>query len=240
MGDIEILPFLEAIRQFRLDVGRDKVCYVHVTLAPLIVAEQKTKPTQHSVTELRGRGIQPDVIVVRSEQPLAEGLKRKISNLCDVPIEAVVNAADARNLYEIPLVLHEEGLDDVVCEILRLDAGDPDLSEWEILVDRIESRRPVRCSIGIIGKYVSLQDAYLSVVEALKHGGFHHGCERRDRLDPGRGGRGPARRGPAPRPRRHRDPRRVRRARHRGQDHGGAATPASTTSRASACASGSR
>jgi CTP synthase len=174
VGDIEILPFLEAIRQFRLDVGRDKVCYVHVTLAPLIVAEQKTKPTQHSVTELRGRGIQPDVIVVRSEQALASGLKRKISNLCDVPIEAVVNAADAGNLYEIPLVLHEEGLDDVVCEILKLDAGDPDLSEWEVLVDRIEHLdRSVR--IGIIGKYVSLQDAYLSVAEALKHGGFHHG-----------------------------------------------------------------
>ena len=175
VGDIEILPFLEAIRQFRLDVGRDNVCYVHVTLVPFIGAEQKTKPTQHSVTELRSRGIQPDVIVVRSEQALAGGLKRKISNLCDVPIEAVVNAADARNLYEIPLVLHEEGLDDVVCDILRLDAGDPDLTEWEILVDRIEHvDRSVR--IGIIGKYVSLHDAYLSVVEALKHGGFHHGA----------------------------------------------------------------
>jgi CTP synthase len=175
VGDIEILPFLEAIRQFRLDVGRDNVCYVHVTLAPMIVAEQKTKPTQHSVTELRGRGIQPDAIVVRSEQALAEGLKRKISNLCDVPMDAVVNAADARNLYEIPLVLHEEGLDDVVCKILQLGDVDPDLSEWEILVDRIESaERQVK--IGIIGKYVSLQDAYLSVVEALKHGGFHHGA----------------------------------------------------------------
>ncbi len=175
VGDIEILPFLEAIRQFRLDVGRGQVCYVHVTLAPQIVAEQKTKPTQHSVTELRARGIQPDAIVVRSDEPLAEGLKRKISNLCDVPIDAVVNAADARNLYEIPLVLHEEGLDDVVCEILGIEGTDPDLSEWEILVDRIESaERSVR--IGIIGKYVSLQDAYLSVVEALKHGGFAHGC----------------------------------------------------------------
>ncbi len=175
VGDIEILPFLEAIRQFRLDVGRDNVCYVHVTLAPMIVSEQKTKPTQHSVTELRGRGIQPDAIVVRSEKPLAEGLKRKISNLCDVPIDAVVNATDARNLYEIPLVLHEEGLDDVVCKLLQLGDVDPDLSEWEFLVDRIESvDRSAR--IGIIGKYVSLQDAYLSVVEALKHGGFHHGA----------------------------------------------------------------
>ncbi|HJR27015.1 MAG TPA: CTP synthase [Acidimicrobiales bacterium] len=175
VGDIEILPFLEAIRQFRLDVGRGQVCYVHVTLAPQIVAEQKTKPTQHSVTELRARGIQPDAIVVRSDEALAEGLKRKISNLCDVPIDAVVNAADARNLYEIPLVLHMEGLDDVVCEILGIEGTDPDLSEWEILVDRIElADRTVR--IGIIGKYVSLQDAYLSVVEALKHGGFAHGC----------------------------------------------------------------
>ncbi len=148
---------------------------MHVTLAPQIVAEQKTKPTQHSVTELRARGIQPDAIVVRSDEPLAEGLKRKISNLCDVPIDAVVNAADARNLYEIPLVLHEEGLDDVVCQILGFEDTDPDLSEWEILVDRIESAdRSVR--IGIIGKYVSLHDAYLSVVEALKHGGFRHGC----------------------------------------------------------------
>jgi CTP synthase len=176
VGDIEILPFLEAIRQFRLDVGRNHVCYVHVTLAPMIVAEQKTKPTQHSVTELRARGIQPDAIVVRSDDHLAEGLKRKISNLCDVPIDAVVNAANARNLYEIPLILHEEGLDDVVCSLLGIGDTDPDLSEWEILVDRIESaEKTVR--IGIIGKYVSLLDAYLSVVEALRHGGFHHACD---------------------------------------------------------------
>lgn len=116
------------------------------------------------------------MIVVRSDQPLAEALRRKISNLCDVPIRAVVNAADARNVYEIPLVLHDEGLDAVVCDLLRLDAGDPDLSDWEILIDRIESvERTVK--VGIIGKYVSLQDAYLSVVEALKHAGFHHGAE---------------------------------------------------------------
>ena len=120
VGDIEILPFLEAIRQFRKDVGRDNVCYVHVTLVPYIgpSGEQKTKPTQHSVTELRSRGIQPDVIVCRSDRPLSMGLKRKISLLCDVPEEAVVSAVDARNLYEIPLVLHEEGLDDYVCRLL--------------------------------------------------------------------------------------------------------------------------
>jgi CTP synthase len=177
VGDIEILPFLEAIRQFRLDVGRDHVCYIHVTLVPYIgpSGEQKTKPTQHSVTELRSRGIQPDIIVCRSEAALQPELKRKISNLSDVIPEAVINCADAANIYEIPLVLHEEGLDTEVCKILRLE-GDLDLSEWEGLVERVESAtKPVR--IGIIGKYVTLIDAYLSVVEATKHGGFHHGAK---------------------------------------------------------------
>jgi len=180
VGDIEILPFLEAIRQFRKDVGRDNVCYVHVTLVPFIgpSGEQKTKPTQHSVTELRSRGIQPDAIVCRSDRPISEGLKRKISLLCDVPSEAVVSAVDARNLYEIPLVLHEEGLDDYVCRLLRFDDSEhsPDLTDWEALVARIEAATtPVR--IGLIGKYVNLPDAYLSVVEALKHGGYHHGAD---------------------------------------------------------------
>src|SRR5436190_1854214 len=180
VGDIEILPFLEAIRQFRKDVGRDNVCYVHVTLVPFIgpSGEQKTKPTQHSVTELRSRGIQPDAIVCRSDRPISEGLKRKISLLCDVPSEAVVSAVDARNLYEIPLVLHDEGLDEYVCRLLRFDGPEhsPDLTEWESLVSRIEaSTTPVR--IGLIGKYVNLPDAYLSVVEALKHGGYHHGAD---------------------------------------------------------------
>jgi len=178
VGDIEILPFLEAIRQFRLDVGRENVCYVHVTLVPFIgpSGEQKTKPTQHSVTELRSRGIQPDIIVCRSEGPLAPDLKRKISNLCDVPVEAVVNAADARNLYEVPLIMHDEGLDDYVCRMFGFSDRDIDLSEWEILVDRVEnSTIPVR--IGIIGKYVALPDAYLSVVESLKHGGFFHAAD---------------------------------------------------------------
>jgi CTP synthase len=179
VGDIEILPFLEAIRQLRLDVGRDNVCYVHVSLVPFIRAsgEQKTKPTQHSVTELRSRGIQPDAIVCRSEGAISPELKRKISRLCDVPVEAVVNAADAANLYEIPLVLHEEGLDDYVCAHLRMDVASvpPDLTAWERLVERVEAAdQPVR--IGIVGKYVSLPDAYLSVVESLKHGGYHHGA----------------------------------------------------------------
>jgi CTP synthase len=176
VGDIEILPFLEAIRQFRKEAGRDNVCYVHVTLVPFIgpSGEQKTKPTQHSVTELRSRGIQPDVIVCRSEAPISSGLKRKISNLCDVDERAVVNAADVGNIYELPLVLHEEGLDDEVCRILCL-AGEPDLTAWETLVERVEAAdRSVR--VGLIGKYVDLPDAYLSVVESLKHAGFHHGA----------------------------------------------------------------
>jgi CTP synthase len=128
------------------------------------------------VTELRSRGIQPDAIVCRSEKPIPESLKRKISNLCDVPVDAVVNAADARNIYEIPLVLHEEGLDRVVCNLLGWGDREADLSEWKALVERVDAvDRTVR--IGLIGKYVSLHDAYLSVVEALKHGGFHHGAD---------------------------------------------------------------
>src|SRR5687768_11467370 len=177
VGDIEILPFLEAIRQFRKDAGRDNVCYIHLTLVPFIgpSGEQKTKPTQHSVTELRSRGIQPDIIVCRSDKPISEGLKRKISLLCDVPTNAVVSAVDARNIYEIPLVLNLEGLDERVCELLRLDAPAPDLREWEALVERVEAAdMPVR--IGLIGKYVNLPDAYLSVVESLRHAGFAHGA----------------------------------------------------------------
>ena len=177
VGDIEILPFLEAIRQYRKEAGRDNVCYIHVTLVPFIgpSGEQKTKPTQHSVTELRSRGIQPDVIVCRSEEPLSQSLKRKISNLCDVDERAVVNAADARNIYELPLILHDEGLDAVVCDVLRIEA-EADLSSWENVVTMVENAtKPVR--IGLIGKYVELQDAYLSVVESIKHAGFHHGAK---------------------------------------------------------------
>jgi len=177
VGDIEILPFLEAIRQFRNEVGRDNVCYVHVTLVPFIgpSGEQKSKPTQHSVTELRSRGIQPDVIVCRSDEPLSDSLKRKISNQCDVDNRAVINAVDVKNIYELPLIFHDEGLDTVICEVLRIDAP-IDLSHWRQLVARIEaSVSPVR--IGLIGKYVDLHDAYLSVIESLKHAGFHHGAQ---------------------------------------------------------------
>ena len=177
-GDIEILPFLEAIRQMRLDAGRGNVCYVHVTLVPFIgpSGEQKTKPTQHSVTELRSRGIQPDAVVLRSEEPIDTALREKISRLCDVELSGVVNAPDASNLYEIPLILHDEGLDRYVCEILGLGDLEPDLGSWSALVDRIEEATS-KVQIGVIGKYVSLPDAYLSVVESLRHGGYHHGAE---------------------------------------------------------------
>ena len=177
VGDIEIVPFIEAIRQFRREVGRDNVCYVHLTYVPFLrtAGELKTKPTQHSVTELRSRGIQPDVIVCRSEQPISNGLKRKISLLCDVAIEAVVSALDADPIYAIPLALHEEGLDDIVCRTLALHgpAQHIDLSSWERLVERVTAATE-RVRIGIIGKYVNLPDAYLSVVESLKHAGLEH------------------------------------------------------------------
>jgi len=180
VGDIEIVPFLEAIRQFRHDVGRDNVCYVHLTLVPYLApsGEQKTKPTQHSVTELRSRGIQPDIIVCRSDQPISDGLKRKISLLCDVPVEGVISAVDAPSIYEIPLVLHDEGFDRVVCQMLAIDSTQHpvDLSGWENVVRQVSaSERPVR--IGVVGKYVNLPDAYLSVGEALRHAGFHHGAK---------------------------------------------------------------
>ena len=179
VGDIEIVPFLEAVRQFRHDVGRDNVCYVHLTLVPYLApsGEQKTKPTQHSVTELRSRGIQPDVIVCRSDQPISDALKRKISLLCDVPADAVISAVDAPSIYDIPIVLHDEGFDRVVCKTLAIDdvSHPVDLSGWERLNAQITAaRRPVR--IGVVGKYVNLPDAYLSVVEALRHAGFHHGA----------------------------------------------------------------
>ncbi len=182
VGDIEILPFLEAIRQFRKDVGRDNVFYVHVTLVPFIgpSGEQKTKPTQHSVTELRSRGIQPDAIVCRSDRPIPTRLKEKISQLCDVPEEGIVSAVDADTLYEIPLVLHDEGLDDYVCRVLRLDEHTPDLTEWRALVDRVR-RADFDVHIGLVGKYVNLPDAYLSVAEALRHGGY--ACGARVQID---------------------------------------------------------
>jgi CTP synthase len=177
VGDIESLPFLEAIRQLRNEVGRDRCAYVHVSLMPFIgpSGELKTKPTQHSVKELRSLGLQPDAIVCRSDRVIGRHLKEKISLLCDVPISGVVSAPDTDSIYRVPLVLHREGLDRELALHLRIDA-EPDLGEWRSLVDRIDAATdPVR--IAIVGKYVNLRDAYLSVIEALRHGGFHHGAD---------------------------------------------------------------
>ncbi|MHB8263151.1 MAG: CTP synthase [Acidimicrobiales bacterium] len=175
VGDIEIVPFLEALRQFRSDVGRDNVCYVHLTLVPFLApsGEQKTKPTQHSVTELRSRGIQPDIIVCRSDQPISSSLKRKVSLLCDVPIEGVISAVDAPSIYLIPLVINDEGMDTMVMKTLHIDEHDhpADLSRWK-RVARMATDTDRSVSIGIVGKYVNLPDAYLSVAEALRHAGF--------------------------------------------------------------------
>jgi CTP synthase len=179
VGDIESLPFLEAIRQLKTELGRDDTCYLHVTLVPYMAPaeELKTKPTQHSVRELRSIGIQPDVIVCRSDRPISPELKRKISLLCDVNMDAIVSAVDSHNIYEIPLVLRDEGLDDYVVDHLRIpDVPAPELGGWKELVKRIDApERSVR--IGLIGKYVQLPDAYLSVVESLKHAGFFHGAD---------------------------------------------------------------
>jgi CTP synthase len=177
VGDIESLPFLEAIRQLRNEVGRDRCAFVHVSLMPFIgpSGELKTKPTQHSVKELRSIGLQPDAIVCRSDRVIGRHLKEKVSLLCDVPISGVVSAPDADSIYRVPLVLHTEGLDRELANHLRIDA-EPDLTEWRDLVGRIDAASdPVR--IAIVGKYVNLRDAYLSVIEALKHGGFHHGAQ---------------------------------------------------------------
>ena len=177
VGDIESLPFLEAIRQLRNEVGRENVAFVHVSLMPFIgpTGELKTKPTQHSVKELRSIGIQPDVIVCRSDRPIGRNLKEKISLLCDVETRGVISAVDAESIYEVPLVLHREGLDTYLANLLRLPDRDPDLREWQDLVDRVH-RAVSPVSIAIVGKYVTLKDAYLSVIEALKHGGFHNGA----------------------------------------------------------------
>jgi CTP synthase len=172
VGDIESLPFMEAIRQFRQDVGRNDVIYMHVTLIPWIPAagELKTKPTQHSVKELRSIGIQPDILVCRSERPLSEGMREKISSFCNVPIDCVITAEDARSIYEVPLYMEKEGLAVQSLKLLALEERSPDLQKWSTLVDRLYS--PDKClEIAIVGKYVQLNDAYLSVTEALRHAG---------------------------------------------------------------------
>jgi CTP synthase len=179
VGDIESLPFLEAIRQFPVDVGRNRCMYIHLTLVPFIghAGELKTKPTQHSVNELRRIGIQPDMVVCRSEGGLPQDLRRKIALFASLPEDAIVSARDVDNIYKVPLVFRAEGVDDFVLEHFNLEAAPPDLADWDRLIRRAghaAARPPVK--IALVGKYVQLEDAYLSVVESLRHSGFQHGC----------------------------------------------------------------
>jgi CTP synthase len=178
VGDIESLPFLEAIRQFRKRVGRRNVIYLHVTLVPWIstAGEMKTKPTQHSVKELRSIGIQPDILVCRSVQPLPQGIKEKLSEFCDVPVEAVINAPDASSIYEVPLIMEQEGLAVQAIELLGLEQRTPDLTQWQNLVCRMQTSTQ-EVKIALVGKYTQLGDAYLSVAEALRHGSIATGAK---------------------------------------------------------------
>jgi CTP synthase len=177
VGDIESLPFLEAVRQVRHEVGRDNVFFVHVSLLPYIgpSGELKTKPTQHSVAALRNIGIQPDAIVLRADREVPSSIKRKISLMCDVDAEAVVAAVDAPSIYDIPKVLHREGLDAYVVRRLDLPFRDVDWTAWDDLLRRVHHPRN-EVTIGLVGKYIDLPDAYLSVTEAIRAGGFHHDC----------------------------------------------------------------
>ncbi len=178
VGDIESLPFLEAIRQFRKDVGRQNVVYMHVTLIPWIPAagEMKTKPTQHSVKELRSIGIQPDILVCRCDRPLSFGMKQKLSEFCNVPEECVITAQDAKSIYEVPLMMEQEGLAEQSINLLQLEPRQPDLTQWQTLVKRLYSPNH-KIDIALVGKYVRLNDAYLSVVEALRHAAISIGCD---------------------------------------------------------------
>ncbi len=176
VGDIESLPFLEAIRQIKSNIGRENVMYIHVTLLPYLgkAGEVKTKPTQHSVKELRSIGIQPNVIVTRTEKKISDELKAKIAQFCDIDQNAVIQVCDADVLYEVPLNLQAEGLDDYVVKHLQLSCDDvAEMGEWVQLVDRVKSLKKT-VTIAIVGKYVALHDAYLSVAEALKHAGIHN------------------------------------------------------------------
>ncbi len=182
VGDIESLPFLEAIRQFRREVGAENVLYLHVTLVPFIEAagELKTKPTQHSVNELRRIGIHPDIVVCRSHEELSDDIREKIALFADVEQEAVIASPDVPDVYLVPSRLKAEGLDRLVCDKLGLPLGEAQLGEWLDLTERLQQARE-EIEIALVGKYVKLQDAYLSVHEALKHAGAHHGCRVRVR-----------------------------------------------------------
>lgn len=178
VGDIESLPFLEAIRQVATEVGRENVLYIHVTLVPYLEmsGEMKTKPTQHSVKELLSIGIQPDIIVCRTEHLMSEDMRYKIALFCNVGKDCVIQNLDAQSLYQVPLMLEEEGLAKIVCRKLHLESKEPDLEEWKRIVEK-EKNTNRKVKIALVGKYVELHDAYLSIVEALHHGGIYHGSD---------------------------------------------------------------
>jgi CTP synthase len=178
VGDIESLPFLEAIRQFPVDVGRRNCMYIHLTLVPYIghAGELKTKPTQHSVNELRRIGIAPDMVLCRSEGTLSDDIRKKIALFASLPTEAVISARDVDNIYKVPLCFRDEGVDDFICEHFGIAAQPRSLGPWEEMIERADTgTQPVR--IALVGKYVRLEDAYLSVTEALRHAGFEHRCK---------------------------------------------------------------
>jgi len=176
VGDIESLPFLEALRQFRQDVGRRRSLFVHLTLVPYLAAagELKTKPTQHSVRELMQIGIQPDVLICRTEWPLSEEIRRKISRFCNVEMRNVIESRDLDSIYEVPLRYHEQGLDSAIIDLLGLETNEPDLSAWQSMVDRVKNPSNGAVRIAVVGKYTSLVDSYKSIQEALIHGGIAH------------------------------------------------------------------
>ncbi|MDR1616197.1 MAG: CTP synthase, partial [Syntrophomonadaceae bacterium] len=178
VGDIESLPFLEAIRQLKFDLGKERVLYIHVTLVPFLRAarEVKTKPTQHSVKELRSIGIQPDILVCRTEQDLSEDMKAKLALFCDVDRRAVIQLKDAKTIYEVPLMLAREQMDQEVIKRLGLECSQADLREWEQIVNKVHGLDK-NITVGLVGKYVELQDAYLSIVEALNHAGYMYKCQ---------------------------------------------------------------
>ena len=216
VGDIESLPFLEAIRQLYTDLGPKRAMFLHLTLVPYVghAGELKTKPTQHSINELRRIGIQPHAVLCRSESGLDRDIRRKIALFGSLPEEAVISARDVDNTYKVPLAFRAEGMDDLILDHFGIEAAAPDLADWEAFCRRAdEAEGTVR--IALVGKYVQLEDAYKSVIEALKHGGWHHGVNvevdlvSSEELDTG--ALEISRRDP--------DPRRVRRARHRGQGH---------------------
>jgi CTP synthase len=175
VGDIESLPFLEALRQMRHEQGRGNCLFVHVTLVPWIAAAQelKTKPTQHSVKELRGIGIQPDILLCRSERFISQDMKEKIALFCDVDVEAVITARDVKSVYEVPLSFADEGVDDIVLRLLHLNVGERNMDRWTAMVERMKNPRD-EVSIGLVGKYVEYEDSYKSLKEALLHGGLAH------------------------------------------------------------------